>query len=94
MDSFFHSFADASAEYYIVKSVRRKCALLTAGEKEQQGVVLTDEGPPANRKEVESRGGCRLGPLMVPVWFTPTTHPRCSPDLEILLPDLYSNYAT
>ena len=24
--------------------------------------------PAANRKEAESRGGSRLGPLMVPVW--------------------------
>ena len=49
--------------------------MLTAGGKEQQGVVLTDEGPAANRKDAESRGGSRLGPLMVPVWAHPIKCP-------------------
>ena len=37
--------SDASATPLYWKLVWRKCALLTACEKEQQGLVLADEGP-------------------------------------------------
>ena len=39
-------------------------------EKNNKELSSLTRAPAANRKEAESRGGSRLGPLMVPVWGT------------------------
>ena len=78
-----HSFTDASATGIIVKSMRLKCAMLTACGKEQQGVVLTDDGP---RGQQEGSRESRRLLFGTPYGTCVPQPPRCARGLIILVP--------
>ena len=54
---------------YTEIGVVEMCNAHSVWNKDNKELCSLTRAPAANRKEVESRGCCRLGPLMVPVWF-------------------------